>query len=173
MPRDDPYGSSTACPCCFLILSYLILSSARRGTGAPGRARGPRGPRQGAGRRLAIRKKKVHWLCVMYATAGLRIDCYCKGVELYKKWGAPGIRPERPEGKRAAFIRQGHGKSTSTAGSATPARRRAPGRRLVHTAGNIHRVTCAREALSDQRWGAPEPSRLSRAQLQGFEAERA
>jgi len=23
VPRDDPYGSSTACPCCLLILSYL------------------------------------------------------------------------------------------------------------------------------------------------------
>ena len=24
VPRDDPYGASTACPCCFLILSYLM-----------------------------------------------------------------------------------------------------------------------------------------------------
>ena len=60
MPRDDPYGSSTACPCCFLILSYLILVRAdeRADADEDGAAGATAGGVGGGG--AGVRSKQLH-----------------------------------------------------------------------------------------------------------------
>ena len=73
-----------------------------------------------------------------------------KGVELYiKKWATVCMYANDLKGSALLSNSGGHGKPT--AGSTNC---RLHSRTQAQTVYN-QRVTCAREALSDQRWGAP------------------